>query len=181
MFSRAESMFEKNAAPSEIFRAVNAQITADLKAGRIGKDTAADARERTRDNLANRRDQLQQEGARLAKSLQSPAQNLRDEIQNITRLEKTGSITGGLADRAKQRAKGEFLEEEKRRRGMFERAQGGMRGMSGTASAQGALMAALSQSGPAGNREDRRHTELLDKLENVADRIIDEGGNGGFE
>ncbi|MCC9645017.1 hypothetical protein LOC71_22295 [Rhodopirellula sp. JC740] len=114
VFKRGEELSEQGASPDQVFERVMNQINIDQEAGRIGKDTAEDARETARGNLDDRMEALKREGKALADALRTPAEILNSKLKEISQLQDVGAISDDTALRAEDKARKEFMLEQQR-------------------------------------------------------------------
>lgn len=114
IFGRGQKLSEQGVAPDEVFKRVMSQINRAERTGNIDSETATGARETARGNLDDRMDALRAEGKALADALRTPAEILSNKLANISRLQDQGVITDQTAERAEDKARREFREEQEK-------------------------------------------------------------------
>lgn len=110
---RGDQLLEQGVNPEEIKRREMAQIQTDVQSGRLSPEAAEKANEDAEQRRISRREQLEEEGRQLARSVMTPQEILNEKLRNISQKQDNGVISSTVAERAEDKARKEFVASQK--------------------------------------------------------------------
>lgn len=168
MFEIASAMEEQGAFASDIFRATMAQINKDESSGLLSKENAAEARDRARGDLGERRQTLVERADEVRKELMTPEQKIDAAIAELKKdrqqglretneMESRGLLTSDEANRRRAMLGEDFA--EKRMELVFGDLEGSLDTNAPTAISSG--FAASMLGGMVGANTEKQQVDLL--------------------